>query len=192
MAPSYPSIQSFYKREIPLPAKTKEDAVLVRRGDGFTEEELEDALDPRKRNWNPEREYEGSRIDQLIPGPKAVNFVGRIVNLSTIFGSSEKQPKAAGWHYLIVKDNTAAISVCLPPSLLHCTKADFISSLDQVVLFTQPISIQARPSPVHLDSLHLGCYERHSYIHRWSSRERQPIPGSRHLRPRHDPHKRDR
>lgn len=192
MAPSYPSIQSFYKRETPLLAKQKEDAVPVRQGDGFTEEELEDAMDPLKRNWNPEREYEESRIDQLIPGPKAVTFVGRIVNLSTIFGSSQKQPKAAGWHYLIVKDDTAAISVCLPPSLFHFTKAGLISSLDQAVLFSQAVPTQARPRPVHLDRLHLGCYERHSDIRRWSSRFRQPIPRPRHFRSCHDPHKRDK
>jgi hypothetical protein len=117
MAPSYPSIQSFYKREVSTPAKQDEEVQPspTTRGDGFTEEELADALDPLKRKWNPEREYDECTIDKLIPGPKAVTFVGRIVNVSTIHGSSQKQPKAAGWHYLIVKDDTAAISVCFPP-----------------------------------------------------------------------------
>lgn len=113
MAPSYPSIQSFYKREVPTLAKKEEESRSSpsKRGDGFTEEELADALDPLKRKWNPEREYDECTIDKLIPGPKAVTFIGRIVNLNIIHGSSQKQPKAAGWHYLIVKDDTAAISV---------------------------------------------------------------------------------
>ena len=114
MTHSYPSIQSFYKREVPTSAKKDEEQQpsSKKQGDGFTEEEFADALDPLKRKWNPEREYEEATIDKLVPGPKAVAFVGRIVNVSTIFGSSQKQPKAAGWHYLIVKDDTAAISVC--------------------------------------------------------------------------------
>lgn len=121
MAPSYPSIQSFYKREVSTPAKNEgvlQSSSPSKLGDGFTEEELTAALDPLKRKWNPEREYDECTIGELVPGPKAVSFVGRIVNLSTIHGSSQKQPKAAGWHYLIVKDDTAAISVCFSPSPL--------------------------------------------------------------------------
>jgi hypothetical protein len=129
MAPSYPSIQSFYKREVPAPAK-KEEVLLSsspsKLCDGFTEEELADALDPLKRKWNPEREYEECTIDKLVPGPKAVTFVGRIVNLSTIHGSSQKQPKAAGWHYLIGKDDTAAVSVSSSPSPLTSPYTDMV------------------------------------------------------------------
>lgn len=83
-------------------------------GDGFTVEELADALDPLKRRWNPQREYEKMDIGELIPGPRAVTFIGRVANINTLFGRSPKQPKAAGWHYLILKDDTAAISVCFP------------------------------------------------------------------------------
>ena len=130
MAPSYPSIQSFYKRETTTSAKNGEEQQPPPKiqGDGFTEEELADALDPLKRKWNPEREYEESTIDKLIPGPKAVTFMGRVVNLSTIYGRSQKQPKATGWHYLIVKDDTAAISVCILPSQLHAYNAALTSS----------------------------------------------------------------
>ncbi|KAH6712968.1 hypothetical protein BKA61DRAFT_66343 [Leptodontidium sp. MPI-SDFR-AT-0119] len=113
MKASYPSIQSFYKREIPEEKKPPTDASPVNVGDGFTEEELSDALDPLSRKWNPEREYEEQIIAQLIPGPRAVTFVGRIVNLATFFGHTPKQPKAAGFHSLIVKDDSAAISIKL-------------------------------------------------------------------------------
>ncbi|KAH7350983.1 hypothetical protein BKA65DRAFT_453725 [Rhexocercosporidium sp. MPI-PUGE-AT-0058] len=113
MKGSYPSIQSFYKREITTEKEPSPDDFPAKAGDGFTEEELSDALDPLNRRWNPERGYEELSIVQLIPGPRAVTFVGRIVNLTTFFGHTPKQPKAAGFHSLIVKDDSAAISIKL-------------------------------------------------------------------------------
>ncbi|TVY91344.1 hypothetical protein LAWI1_G003655, partial [Lachnellula willkommii] len=113
MPQAYPSIQSFYKREAAAETGEAAPEEPPRRGDGFTEEELADAVDPLNRKWNPEREYEECTIDQLVPGPKAVTFVGRIVNFTTIIGHSQKQPKASGWHYMLVKDDSAAISVFL-------------------------------------------------------------------------------
>jgi len=115
--PSYPSIQSFYKREV-CPDKQDEASEPIKQGDGFTEEELAGALDPLHRKWNPERDYEELSINDLLPGPRAVTFVGRIVNLKTVLGRCAKQPKAFGFHSLIVKDDSAAISVC-PLFTLH-------------------------------------------------------------------------
>lgn len=111
MPQGYPSIQSFYKREVAAQDVEPTPEAPPRRGDGFTEEELADATDPLNRKWNPDREYEEYTIDQLITGPKAVTFVGRLVNFTTVIGSSQKQPKASGWHYILVKDDTAVISV---------------------------------------------------------------------------------
>lgn len=109
---SYPSIQSFYKREVSgCTEKNASASTLTIPNDGFTEEELANALNPLNRNWRPEREYEELGIEELAPGPRAVTFVGRVVNVSTVCGRSQKQPKAAGWHYLILKSNSAAISV---------------------------------------------------------------------------------
>lgn len=117
MKTSYPSVQSFYKREVQGERESATDTSPVKAGDGFTEEELSDALDPLSRKWNPEREYEDMSIAQLIPGPRAVTFVGRIVSLTTFFGHTPKQPKAAGFHSLIAKDDSGAISVRRPSSL---------------------------------------------------------------------------
>ncbi len=113
---TYPSVQSFYKREVQADKEAAID-LSTEPGDGFTKGELSDALDPLSRKWNPEREYEELNVGQLVPGPHAVTFVGRIVNLSTFFGKSPRQPKAAGFHSLIVKDDFAAISVCLYVSI---------------------------------------------------------------------------
>jgi hypothetical protein len=115
MTPTHPSIQSFYKREVRIQNTEAPEAISAKPGDGFTEEELADALDPLNRKWNPEREYEELNISQLVPGPRAVTFCGRIVNLNTVHGRNPKQPKASGWHFLIVKDDSAAISVRFHP-----------------------------------------------------------------------------
>lgn len=111
--PAYPSIQSFYKREIAKPGENIEitEVESIQPGDGFTEEELADALDPLNRKWNPEREYQEMTISELIPGPRAVTFAGRVVKINTLLGEPKKQPKAAGYHYLLLKDDSAAISV---------------------------------------------------------------------------------
>lgn len=105
------SIQSFSGKEVRLEKTAPAAAELPKAGDGFTEDELASAIDPLNRKWDPEKEYEELSIDQLIPGPRAVTFVGRIVNLSTRFGSNPKQPRATGWHFMIIKDDSGAISV---------------------------------------------------------------------------------
>lgn len=120
MASPYPSFQSFYKREHASEKETTRPA-SVKPGDGFTEDELAGALDPLSRKWNPDREYEELPIYQLIPGPKAVTFCGRIVNIYTTSGRSTKESKASGWHHLIIKDDSAAIAVCFNALTSACT-----------------------------------------------------------------------
>jgi hypothetical protein len=106
-----PSIQAFYKPEVRLPNPSNPQPSPTKPGDGFTEEELSDAMDPLHRKWNPEREYEECSISHLVPGPRAVTFVGRVVNLKTILGKDKKQPKARGFQAVIVRDDEGAASV---------------------------------------------------------------------------------
>ncbi|OWO97470.1 hypothetical protein B2J93_5283 [Marssonina coronariae] len=137
-----PSVQSFYQREV-LAGKGVADASPVKPGDGFTEGELSDALDPLSRQWNPAREYEELGIAQLVPGPHAVTFVGRVVNLGTFLGISPKQPKATGFHSLIVKDDLAAISI-----KLYFAHHPYPLQLGQLLsLWTVFISNQSKTSP---------------------------------------------
>lgn len=137
-AKAYPSIQSFYKREVPKSTEKQLAASsTIMTADGFTEKELSDALDPLNRKWKPEQEYEELGIGDLVPGPKAVTFIGRVVNISTVWGRSQKQPKAAGWHYLILKNNTAAISVLYPCEQVPFVKANLVT--DQIVLCLQSV-----------------------------------------------------
>ncbi|KAF7953327.1 hypothetical protein EAE96_006538 [Botrytis aclada] len=82
-------------------------------GDGFTEEELHDAMDPLAQKWNPCREYESVAVGELIPGPKAVTFIGRVVSFATVIGKSAKQPRARGWHYIGVRGEGGVVSIKL-------------------------------------------------------------------------------
>lgn len=115
MSQSYPSVQSFYKREILVAATGTEDIAhppsSASLGDGFTEQELADATSPLNRKWNPEREYEERRIVELEPGPLAVRFVGRVVNFSTFVGRSSKESAARGWQYVGVRDEGGVCNV---------------------------------------------------------------------------------
>ncbi|KAA8564859.1 hypothetical protein EYC84_010630 [Monilinia fructicola] len=145
MPASYPSIQSFFQKEVhpnsssPLREKETSHAIFNSRslskgddgfsrdgdgggggmgsedgdGDGFTEEELNEAMDPLAKKWNPEREYEGVEVGELSVGPKAVTFVGRVVNFATVLGRSAKQPRARGWHYVGVRGEGGVVLVKL-------------------------------------------------------------------------------
>ncbi|EPE27351.1 Nucleic acid-binding protein [Glarea lozoyensis ATCC 20868] len=115
MPSSYPTIQSFYQPELPASTSIPEPTSSQPSppGDGFTESELLAAQDPLTRPWNPTREYTQLTISSLVPGPLPVTFNGRIVNLSTIRGTSQKEKSAAGWHYLLIKDDSSVISVKL-------------------------------------------------------------------------------
>lgn len=114
MASSYPSVQAFYRPEPDQGAtKTHEAATISNPGDGFTKEEVENALDPLKSPFNPNREYLQCDIDSLTPGPQAVTFTGRVVNFNTQYGTSKSHAAATGWHHMIVKDDTGGICVSL-------------------------------------------------------------------------------
>jgi hypothetical protein len=113
---STPSIQSFYKPEVLLHTTTTASAPPpTTPGDGFTEEELADTLDPLQRKWNPEREYEECGIGELVPGPKAVRFCGRVVAVRRLMGGcgggKGMGMKARGWHGVVLRDDGGAVSV---------------------------------------------------------------------------------
>lgn len=109
MAYPYPSVQTFYKKDPKV--NPEEYTTPFLPGDGFTDVELEMALDPLKREFNPSCEYERCKIGSLIAGPRLVTFIGKVVNVSTYMSHSKSPSAAAGWHHVIVKDDTGAIHV---------------------------------------------------------------------------------
>jgi hypothetical protein len=116
MAPSFPSVQSFFQPAIPLQKAVRREAAITTPGDAFTEEEVESTLDPLNSKFNPNREYLKCDIGTLIPGPQTVTFMGRVVNFSTVYGRSKSHVAAKGWHHMIVKDDTGAVCVSDPNS----------------------------------------------------------------------------
>lgn len=104
------SIQQFFlPTPTTSPCKKQEPAV----GDGFTAEEIQEALAPKPREWHPEQEYEDCEISALEPGPKAVTFMGRVGNIFDV-GNTQKTPRSAkGCIKICLKDGMAAITVRL-------------------------------------------------------------------------------
>jgi hypothetical protein len=121
MAFPYPSVQSFYTR---LRESEPQNATAPSHpGDGFTEEDVAVTLDPLKREFNLSCKYERYEIGSLIAGPRPITFMGRIVNVGVFDGRNKSQIAAAGWHHLIVRDDTGAICVGSHPRIPAGLKA---------------------------------------------------------------------
>ncbi|KAF7191438.1 hypothetical protein HII31_07461 [Pseudocercospora fuligena] len=83
-------------------------------GDGFTEEELQQALQPKPvEAWHPEFEYADHEISDLTPGPNAVTFMGRVANIFDVANAPKSPRSAKGCLKLVVKDGAGAITVRL-------------------------------------------------------------------------------
>lgn len=103
---NFPSIQSFYSRELPPSSQDAggESSKSAKPGDGFTSSEVEAALDPLSRPWEPSRHYEMCPISLLETGPRNYQISGRIVNFADNF-------REQGFHFLVVTDGSGAIAV---------------------------------------------------------------------------------
>ncbi len=83
-------------------------------GDGFTAEEVHEALKPQPvEPWKPTAEYAECDIRELRPGARAVTFMGRVANIFDIATTNmQKAPRSAkGFIKLCVKDDTGAMTV---------------------------------------------------------------------------------
>ncbi len=115
MAPSFPSIQSFFRPESSTEASRASRSIIpTAPGDGFTAAEMEEALHPTPKSWTPRQEYEEMDIGSLIPGPKAVTFMGRIANFFDQQTQSKMPNAAKGFHKVVVGDESGALTVRLP------------------------------------------------------------------------------
>ncbi|KAI1764477.1 hypothetical protein GGR53DRAFT_320492 [Hypoxylon sp. FL1150] len=100
----YPSIQSFYSREVPCnsPNENGDSQGLTQLGDGFTSSEIEAAIHPLSQSWEPPRHYESCPISFLEAGPRNYQIQGRILNFTTVEDSHL---------FLVVSDGSGAIAV---------------------------------------------------------------------------------
>ena len=110
------SIQAFFSpTPSSSPTKTASSAFPspdVPIGDGFTAEELQEALKPKPvEPWHPSTEYAELEIRDLEPGPKAVTFMGRVANIFDVANTPKTPQAAKGCIKLCVKDDRAAITV---------------------------------------------------------------------------------
>lgn len=83
-------------------------------GDGFTTQEIQDALQSQPSAtdpWTPPSEYAECAIADLQPGPRAVTFMGRVANVFDV-GHSPKTPRSArGCVKVCVRDCGGAVTV---------------------------------------------------------------------------------
>jgi hypothetical protein len=105
------SIQAFFHPTpaASSPAKQPSSSSI---GDGFTPEELEDALKPTPAEpWQPKVDYLECEIRDLYPGPRAVTFMGRVANIFDVANVPKTPRSAKGCVKLCVKDDHDAVTV---------------------------------------------------------------------------------
>ncbi|KAI1418594.1 hypothetical protein F5Y13DRAFT_196402 [Hypoxylon sp. FL1857] len=126
MSTPFPSIQSFYSREVPRNSQEEntESSNVPNPGDGFTPSEVDVVLNPLSRPWKPSRYYEASPISLLQAGPHNYQISGRIVNFAHNF-------RDQGFHFLVVTDGSGAIAVRLY----------YVKASDYQLLFGQRVTI---------------------------------------------------
>ncbi len=110
MISRFPSIQSFYSREVASEGGGS-SANPVKSGDGFTAAEVEAAVNPLSRPFRPSRHYDVCPIAELQTGMHNYEITGRLVNFSSPLGSHGAQASAEGYYFLVISDGTAAIAV---------------------------------------------------------------------------------
>ncbi|KAK5124695.1 hypothetical protein LTR85_001408 [Meristemomyces frigidus] len=111
------SIQAFFPptpNASPIKAASSPPCSDAPIGDGFTADEVQEALHPKPvEAWHPPGDYVECEVRDLYPGPRAVTFMGRIANIFDV-ASTPKTPRAAkGCVKLCVKDDTGAVTVRL-------------------------------------------------------------------------------
>ena len=63
------------------------------------------------KEWHPPAEYADCEIRDLIPGPKAVTFMGRVANIFDVVNTPKTPRSAKGCLKLCVKDSDSAVTV---------------------------------------------------------------------------------
>jgi hypothetical protein len=108
MPPHQTSIQAFYEQE-PPPSAQGDSGQTV--GDGFDRQERHPTCLAGLPQWHPKLEYTAADIADLKPGVDRVEITGRIVYLYHHTRQSKSPTAAKGCWRLVVKDETAAMTV---------------------------------------------------------------------------------
>jgi hypothetical protein len=106
------SIQAFFSPTPASSSPTKQPPSSSSIGDGFTSEEVQEALKPAAvEPWQPKVDYLDCEIRDLHPGPRAVTFMGRIANIFDVANAPKTPRSAKGCVKLCVKDDHDAVTV---------------------------------------------------------------------------------
>ena len=111
MAPQFPSIHSFFHREVSTAPKQPFHHDTGQPGDGFTAAEIEATLRPALPPWTPRGDYHDAGIGSLVPGPGCIHCVGRVANITEQESNGKGSLAATGCFKLIVKDDSGALLV---------------------------------------------------------------------------------
>ena len=104
------SIQAFFSPT--TSSSSTKQAPSSSIGDGFTSEELHEALKPSPvEPWQPKVEYLECEIRDLHPGPRAVTFMGRVANIFDVANAPKTPRSAKGCVKLCVKDDHDAVTI---------------------------------------------------------------------------------
>jgi hypothetical protein len=106
------SIQAFFSPTPAPSSPTKQPPSSSSIGDGFTSEEVQEALKPAPvEPWQPKVDYLECEIRDLHPGPRAVTFMGRVANIFDVANAPKTPRSAKGCVKLCVKDDHDAVTV---------------------------------------------------------------------------------
>jgi hypothetical protein len=114
MAPPQSSIQSYFSSSSSpsrssSPVKPSSSSSPTRAG---THPPSSPTIPPSPdKSWVPEKDYTEVDIESLVPGPQSIKIQGRIVNFFDLTATSKNPRGAKGCIKIIVKDDTAAMTV---------------------------------------------------------------------------------
>ncbi|KAH8202838.1 hypothetical protein TruAng_003001 [Truncatella angustata] len=147
---SFPSIQSFYKREIVGKSGiTQHNASNT--NDGFTSQEVSDALHPLSRPWRPNGVYRKCPIASIEAGPCSYEILGRVVNFSSPSARNHAHSATEGQYRIVLSDENGAIAV----KLFYTKPRDFTLVIGQTVtIYTAYIANSTKAETGHIPYVH--------------------------------------
>ncbi|KAI8633897.1 hypothetical protein F5Y19DRAFT_462135 [Xylariaceae sp. FL1651] len=125
MSSNFPSIQSFYSREVPSDGGN-DSSSPTKAGDGFTSSEVQAVMNPLSRPFRPSRPYDRCPIAELQTGPHNYEITGRLGNFSSNGGLQRTPTSTEGCYFLVISDASGAITI-----KLYCQRSEYQPLLGQ-------------------------------------------------------------
>lgn len=137
MVPSFPTIQSFYRGELPETSDSPQNRQYT-SGDGFTGQEVSSTLRPLSQPWNPDRAYRKQSISRLHTGPGHYEVTGRIVNFTQPGTWNNPQSSTEEQYLILLIDDTGVIAVSIADS---CRRSFVLTHTQVRMLYPKPCNL---------------------------------------------------